>query len=185
MARPNREFLCGGTNSSNPLCSSGESVSRTGQTAAGRDHSHTVALVTPAIEANAFESGCDAYVAKPINIESLMRTVELFLPVSCACSGLSSIEPNRSGGEVDGGKEIPGGFVVAGCNRPELLEFAEEILDQVALFVEFSIEFARRQAVWSRRDYGGFASRCQRVEDSTIGIEGAICDQQASGHMRQ
>src|SRR6202045_898816 len=38
------------------------------------------ALVTPAIEANACESGCDAYVAKPINIESLMRTVELFLP---------------------------------------------------------------------------------------------------------
>src|SRR5215470_18491096 len=37
------------------------------------------ALVTPAIEANAFESGCDAYVAKPINIENLMLTVESFL----------------------------------------------------------------------------------------------------------
>jgi hypothetical protein len=58
-----------------------------------------------------------------------------------------SIEPNRSGGEVDGGKKILGGFVVAGGNRPELLEFAEEILDQVALFVEFAIEIARRQAV--------------------------------------
>jgi hypothetical protein len=43
---------------------------------------------------------------------------------------------------VDGGKEIPGGFVVERCDRGELLEFAEEILDQVALFVEFSIEFA-------------------------------------------
>ena len=86
---------------------------------------------------------------------------------------------------MDGGKEIAGGFVVAGCNRPELLEFTEEILDQVALFVEFSIEFARRQAVWSGRDYGGFASRYQRVEDSAIGIEGAICDQQVGGHVRQ
>ena len=38
------------------------------------------ALVTPAIEANALESGCDAYVAKPINIENLMRTVESLLP---------------------------------------------------------------------------------------------------------
>src|SRR5215471_19900643 len=66
------------------------------------------------------------------------------------------MEPNRSGGEVDGGKEVSAGFVIAGCDRPELLEFGEEILDQVALFVEFSIEFARRQAVWSRRDYGGF-----------------------------
>ena len=72
---------------------------------------------------------------------------------------------------MDGGKEISGGFVIAGCDRPELLEFAEEILDQVALFVEFSIEFARRQAVWSRRDDGGFASRRQRVEYSAIGIE--------------
>ena len=86
---------------------------------------------------------------------------------------------------MDGGKEIPGGFVVAGCDRPELLELAEEILDQVALFVEFSIEFARRQAVWSRRDDGGFASRRQRVEYSAIGIEGAIGDQQVGGHMRQ
>ena len=77
---------------------------------------------------------------------------------------------------MGGGKEIPDGFVVAGCDRPELPEFAEESLDQVALFVEFSIEFARRQAVGSGRDCGGFASRCQRVEDSRIGIEGAICD---------
>jgi hypothetical protein len=86
---------------------------------------------------------------------------------------------------VDGGKEIPGGFVVARRDRPELLEFAEEIFDQVALFVEFSIEFAGRQAVGSRRDYGGFASRRQGVEYSAIGIKGAICDQQIGGHMRQ
>jgi hypothetical protein len=64
---------------------------------------------------------------------------------------------------VGGGKEIPGGFVVAGCDRPELLEFAEESLDQVALFVMFSIEFVRRQAVGSGRDCGGFASRGQVV----------------------
>ena len=86
---------------------------------------------------------------------------------------------------MDGGKEISGGFVVAGCDRPELSELAKEILDPVALFVEFSIELARRQAVWSRRDYGGFASRRQRIEYSAIGIEGAICDQQVGGHMRQ
>ena len=86
---------------------------------------------------------------------------------------------------MDGGEEIPGGFVVAGCDGSELLELAEEILDQVALFVEFSIKFARRQAVWSRWDDGGFASRRQCVEYSAIGIEGAICDQQVGGHMRQ
>ena len=55
----------------------------------------------------------------------------------------------------------------------------------MALFVEFSIEFARYQTVWSRRDYGGFASLRQRVQYSAIGIEGAICDQQVGGHLRQ
>ena len=55
----------------------------------------------------------------------------------------------------------------------------------MALFVEFAIEFARRRAVWSRRDYGGFASRRQPVEYSAIGIEGTICDQQVGGHLRQ
>src|SRR6516165_11300904 len=55
----------------------------------------------------------------------------------------------------------------------------------MALFVEFAIKIARRQAVWSRRDYGGFASGRQPVEDSASGIEGTICDQQVGGHMRQ
>ena len=55
----------------------------------------------------------------------------------------------------------------------------------MALFVEFAIEFARRHAVWSRRDYGGFASRRQPVEYSAIGIKGTICDQQVGGHLRQ
>ena len=55
----------------------------------------------------------------------------------------------------------------------------------MALFVEFSIEFARRHAVCSGRDYGGFARRGQRLEYSAIGIKGAICDQQVGGHMRQ
>ena len=55
----------------------------------------------------------------------------------------------------------------------------------MALFVEFAIEVARRQTVWSRRDYSGFAGRRQRVEHSAIGIEGAICNQQIGGYMRQ
>ena len=86
---------------------------------------------------------------------------------------------------MDGGKEISGGFVIAGCDRPELLELAEKILDQATLFVEFSIELAGCQAVCPGRDYGGFASRRQPVEYSAIGIKGTICDQQVGGHLRQ
>lgn len=36
-------------------------------------------------------------------------------------------------------EEIGFGFVVAGCDGPELLEFCEEILDQVAEFIKVFI----------------------------------------------
>src|SRR5215467_1628669 len=41
------------------------------------------AFVTPEDEANALKSGCAAYMAKPVNIGNLLRTVESFLPSSC------------------------------------------------------------------------------------------------------
>ena len=37
------------------------------------------AFVTPADKANALSSGCDAYIAKPINMSNLLGTVEMFL----------------------------------------------------------------------------------------------------------
>ena len=40
------------------------------------------ACVTPEDKANALKSGCDAYVAKPVNMANFLRTVELFLPSS-------------------------------------------------------------------------------------------------------
>jgi hypothetical protein len=43
--------------------------------------------------------------------------------------GLSSIEADCSGGEVDGGKEVSCSFVEAGGDGTELFEFAEEIFD--------------------------------------------------------
>ena len=40
------------------------------------------ACVTPGDKANALNSGCAAYIAKPVDIGNLLRTVELFLPSS-------------------------------------------------------------------------------------------------------
>src|SRR5215467_15527232 len=40
------------------------------------------AFVTPENKAKALKSGCDAYVAKPVNISNLLRTVESLLPSS-------------------------------------------------------------------------------------------------------
>ena len=37
---------------------------------------------TPGDKTKAFESGCAAYIAKPVKIDELLRTVELFLPSS-------------------------------------------------------------------------------------------------------
>ena len=40
------------------------------------------ACITPEDKANALNSGCDAYIAKPVNMANFLRTVELFLPAS-------------------------------------------------------------------------------------------------------
>ena len=34
------------------------------------------AFATPSFEATAYENGCDAYIAKPIDIENLLGTLE-------------------------------------------------------------------------------------------------------------
>jgi hypothetical protein len=43
---------------------------------------------------------------------------------------VSSIEPDDRGGEVDGGEEIAGSFVVAGGDGAKLFEFTEEVFDR-------------------------------------------------------
>ena len=48
---------------------------------------------------------------------------------------MSSIKPDDSGGELNGGEEIACGFIVAGGNAPELLESAKEIFNQMARLV--------------------------------------------------
>jgi two-component system, cell cycle response regulator DivK len=42
------------------------------------------AFVTPADKADALRSGCDAYIAKPVNMNNLLETVEAFLSSSSA-----------------------------------------------------------------------------------------------------
>ena len=42
------------------------------------------ACVTPGDKANALKSGCDAYIAKPVNMKNLLGTVEAFLSSSSA-----------------------------------------------------------------------------------------------------
>ena len=48
------------------------------------------ALATPEQKKEALESGCDAYVAKPITLDNLLRTIEPFL--SSLPSALSNLQ---------------------------------------------------------------------------------------------
>ena len=51
--------------------------------------------------------------------------------------------------------------------------------------VEFVVEFARRGAVFPRRDDGGLAGFGQAPQHPLVGIIGLIGEQQIGGHLRQ
>src|SRR3984893_5046086 len=52
------------------------------------------ALATPEYEKKALESGCDAYIAKPITLDNLLRTIESFL--TSVPSAVGSLHIDRS-----------------------------------------------------------------------------------------
>ena len=58
------------------------------------------ALATPEYEKKSLESGCDAYIAKPIIVENLLRTVDSFLsplpPIAIAVMPSSETEPGSA-----------------------------------------------------------------------------------------
>jgi len=98
---------------------------------------------------------------------------------------VSSIEPNRAGGEINGSEEVAGGLVIASGDGTKLLEFGEEVLDQVARFIEMPIEPAGHPSVGLGRNHGGFALGNQRLDDPFVGVECLFGDQHLGLHVRQ
>jgi hypothetical protein len=92
-------------------------------------------------------------------------------------AGVSSIEPDDGGGEVDRGQEVDGAFVVAGGDGAVLLELGEEILDEVARLVQGLVVGARVLAVGLGRDHGRFARLPQRSDHPLLGVERLVGDQ--------
>jgi hypothetical protein len=86
---------------------------------------------------------------------------------------------------MDRGEEIPRRLVVTCRNCSVLLEFAVEILDEVARLVQFLIENARDFAVALGRDHGGLARRKQRFDHALVGIKGFVRQQGIGLHLRQ
>jgi len=98
---------------------------------------------------------------------------------------VSSIEQNDDGGEVNAGQEVPGEFVVSGCDRPELFEFGEEILDEMAFLVEVLVELAGHAPVGFGRDDYTFAGLLERFDDALVRVIGLIGDQLVCFERRQ
>jgi hypothetical protein len=98
---------------------------------------------------------------------------------------VSSIKPDGCGSEVYGGQEVSCGFVVAGGDRAELFDFGEEVLDQVACFVEVTIVIPRPSALCPRRDHRGLAGGGQRRDDAFVGVKSLVSDQRVSLHRWQ
>jgi hypothetical protein len=65
--------------------------------------------------------------------------------------GLNGSEPDTGGGEGDRGEEVSGKLVEAGSDASELLELAEEPLDEVA----FAVELRRDRALQVDAALGG------------------------------
>lgn len=78
---------------------------------------------------------------------------------------MSDPEPNGSQGDCR--EEVAGELVVARGDAPEVLEFVEEALDEVAVAVELGIDGAYDLDVALGRDVGGRASGCEEVDDGT------------------
>jgi hypothetical protein len=55
----------------------------------------------------------------------------------------------------------------------------------VALAIKLSVIVAQRGSVGPGRDYGGLASRSQRLEDASVGVERFVGDQHIRLHRRQ
>src|SRR3954452_17356020 len=85
--------------------------------------------------------------------------------------GLSSIEPDESGGQVNAGQETLRGLVVASGNGPELLELGKEVLDEVARLVEVFVEGPRCLAALARWDHRRLAGFSERLEHALVRIE--------------
>src|SRR5215207_10281861 len=99
--------------------------------------------------------------------------------------GVSSIEPDESGGQVNAGQEASCSLVIAGGNRPELLKLGEKALDQVSGLVEVFVKGARHLAGCARWDHRRLAGVSQRREHARVGIERLVGNERLGLKLRQ
>lgn len=86
---------------------------------------------------------------------------------------------------MDCGKEISSRLVVARCDGAVLLEFAIEILDEMALFIDILVIIALVFPVTFGRDHRRFSCGRERLEHALVGVEGFVRQQSIGRHLRQ
>ena len=100
-------------------------------------------------------------------------------------SGVSSNEPNGAGSQVDGGEEVTSSFIVAGGESAEEFEFGEEVLDQMAGFVEVFVVEALLFAIGFGRNDRKFPGFLQGFQHPPVGIEAFVGDHRTGFDLRQ
>ena len=90
--------------------------------------------------------------------------------------GLSSNsgQPNANSGEQDEAKKVGGVLFVASGDAPIAIKLAEQVLDEVALFVNVTVDLSLHQSVRFRRNHGFhfFRFNCGEVRVRVVGLVG-------------
>ena len=86
---------------------------------------------------------------------------------------------------MDAGEEVARGLVVARGDGAELLELAEEVLDQMACLVEFGVERARIGSGALARDHRGLVGSAEPIDHPGVDVVRLVGDQRVGGELRQ
>ena len=86
---------------------------------------------------------------------------------------------------MDSGEEVACELVVARGDGAELLELAEEVLDQVACLVEVLVVGARYRAIDLGRDHRDLVGGGERLDHPGIGVERLVGEQGVGGERGQ
>ena len=108
-----------------------------------------------------------------------------FRVICPSVQGLSSIEPEDGGGQMDCGEEISGGFVVACRDSAELLEVAEEVFNVMTCLENRFVVGTLVSAIAPGWDHGSFSRCAKRVDHTLIGVVCFVCQQSVGLHLRQ
>lgn len=84
-----------------------------------------------------------------------------------------------NGAKCDKAHEVGKEFVIAGCDPPEVFEFVEEPLDQIALLVEVFVVAMQSAAVRPGRD-DWFGAGLQNRVVKVFGIVGSVSDDETA-----